>query len=608
MTPQTYYERKEKLEQMLTQLISLRDHAKLNNDYLYELLNSLTHNTFQLIVVGEFSTGKSTFINALLGEDILPSKIRPTTATITAIKYGEPDVIVNYKDSTIKNILLEDLKHFATALDDSKYEEAQKINYIDVFFPCKLTKNEVVIIDTPGVEDLDEQREEITYGMIPKGDAAILLLDVRRPLKNSEKVFLKEQLLANDIKKIFFILNFVDNVVDDDEEISEVIQYTAKNLKNILSTEKEIKVFAISSKMALKAKQLSEYDSVYWRSFEELENTLQHFLINEKGNLLLSNISTKTTKAANELGMHYQMIYSSLDSSIDELEEKARKQKELIQEVELRRVKLKSKVKSGLEDVFLSIEPYINIAVKNAIQQMKKNPPKVEKEKIKEVISKSLQRNLKQQIAKDVTPKLEKELEEVVKSYEQELADILNEIQYYKQTEFLGSTSFNSLAVTVVGGQVAMTGFVIGGASLGLLVGLAITAIVSAPIFIPTAIIGGIVGLIVGENLIGNMAIKMMIDGLMNNDEKIVKEVAMTIKGELEKIESKIITMIDKTINSEIEILNNTMSVLLEEKKVVGADINSKRDELVKKTDEVNSLIEQLSELIHAGGEKVVNE
>lgn len=404
------------------------------------------------------------------------------------------------------------------------------------------------------------------------------------------------------------MLNFLDNVIDEEEEISEVIHYTSKKLKETLNIDNDIKVFAISSKFALKAKEYSEYDPIYSRSFEELENTLQQFLIDEKGNLLLDNINRKTTKFAYDLSMHYQMIFSSFDTSLNDLEKKALKQKELIQQVEVRRVKLHSKIKSGIEDVFLNIEPYIQITVKNSIQDIKKNPPKIENEKVKDVITKSLQTNLKRQIEKDVSPRLEKELQKVVKVSEKELASILNEIQNYKQTEFLGSTELINLPATLVGGQAVIGGFAVGGVGLGLLVGLGLAAIVYLPVFIPTAIIGGIAGAIIGVNLIEKAQVKMMIEGLSNNEEKIFKEVGKAIKEELTKIEKQMISMVDKTINSEIQTLNNTMNILIEEKKSTGSDINSKKAELKQQTNKLNSILKQLDELGKCGGEKVVSE
>ena len=148
----------------------------------------LCEDGFKIVVVGEFSRGKSTFINALLGKKILPAKTNPTTTTINRITYGDtPRYFLHFRQSEdVQEISEEKFKSIVAIEADGDDEEAQQaykqalkelgnIAYTELRYPLELTKGGVVLIDTPGTNDLDQAREEITMRFIPEADAAIML-------------------------------------------------------------------------------------------------------------------------------------------------------------------------------------------------------------------------------------------------------------------------------------------------------------------------------------------------------------------------------------------------------------------------------------------------
>ena len=183
-------------------------------------IESLKQDSFNMVIVGEFSRGKSTFINALLGKRILPSSTKPTTTIINKISFGEEaEFNLHFRDSNdIKKITEEEFKDI-TAKVEPDYEDEFEVNeynenlklissisYADIKYPTEICKEGIEIIDTPGTNDLDQAREEITFKFIPQSDIAILLLSANQILSQSEVNFLKERILENDIKKVFLRL------------------------------------------------------------------------------------------------------------------------------------------------------------------------------------------------------------------------------------------------------------------------------------------------------------------------------------------------------------------------------------------------------------------
>lgn len=234
------------------------------------LLADITQDAYSFVVVGEFSTGKSTFINGFLGQPLLPTGITPTTSTINVLQYGEPKVIIHYLDGHKeyeKNIDV--LNQFiATKLDD-----VESINYIDVFQPTEFFQNRVLLIDTPGLNDVNELRSDITYQYIPRADVIFFLLDCRTPLRQSEFEFLTETLVGHNLERIIFIANFADEV--DEDELSFIVTKIKSALAKSLPS-KEIIVIPYSAAEVVEAKATQDEALLDISGYNELQTHIQN--------------------------------------------------------------------------------------------------------------------------------------------------------------------------------------------------------------------------------------------------------------------------------------------------------------------------------------------
>lgn len=306
----------------------------------------LDDETFNLVVVGEFSRGKSTFINAMLGKTILPASSNPTTAVISKISYGtSPAFKLIYKDGRTETLGEESFKNLKvppSAEDDCSdelEEEARQaewvsgINYAQVNYPLSFCEDNVDIIDTPGVNDISQERVEITYRYLNKADAAIMLLSAQQTLTASEIAFLKEQIIGNQIENFFVVINFKDAIAE--KNYQEVLDFTKEHLTEHLKGIKRFPpLFLVSSRQALTfrrkengetlsmKKMLELPASLETTGFLEFEAALKDFLFEEKGRVKLQKYVSRGSNDVKQMNKYIATQILYLGKSTDEIKKK----------------------------------------------------------------------------------------------------------------------------------------------------------------------------------------------------------------------------------------------------------------------------------------------
>jgi small GTP-binding protein len=238
------------------------------------LVRKLEEDRFHLVVVGEFNHGKTTFVNALLGEHVLPVGVTPTTAAIHHIRWAEhPEALVVSTGGEKRVIPFDDAKSFAVG----GTAPAENVDYLEIGYPAVLLKERILLVDTPGVNDLSLQRADITYSYIPRADAVLFLLDAGQILKESERVFLNDKLLKASRDKIVFVITKWDLLSGD--EPREALAYAKNHLSTLV---REPVVFPVSAEKALAGDVASS-------GLEPLVAYLTRFLAEERGRILLDN-------------------------------------------------------------------------------------------------------------------------------------------------------------------------------------------------------------------------------------------------------------------------------------------------------------------------------
>ncbi|RZC25049.1 probable transmembrane GTPase FZO-like, chloroplastic [Glycine soja] len=216
---------------------------------------------FLLVIVGEFNSGKSTVINALLGERYLKEGVVPTTNEITFLRYTDLDIEQQQCE---------------------RHPDGQYICYI----PAPILK-EMTIVDTPGTNVILQRQQRLTEEFVPRADLLLFVISADRPLTGSEIAFLRYSQQWK--KKAVFVLNKAD-IYQNNHELEEAMSFIKDNIQRLLNTE-DVILYPVSARSALEAKlmattnvgrlneELSTSDSHYGAtSFFELENFLYSFL------------------------------------------------------------------------------------------------------------------------------------------------------------------------------------------------------------------------------------------------------------------------------------------------------------------------------------------
>lgn len=242
-----------------------------------ELVRKLEEDRFHLVVVGEFNHGKTTFVNALLGESVLPVGVTPTTAAIHHIRWAsKPDATVVSSSGQRRPLAFAEARRFAVG-GGASAEEAEGVDHLEIGYPAPLLEERILLVDTPGVNDLSLQRADITYSYIPRADAVLFLLDAGQILKESERVFLADKLLKGSRDKIVFVITKWDLLSADEQR--EALAYARNHLAALV---KEPVVFPVSAELALSGKRDAS-------GLPELVAHLKRFLAEERGRILLDN-------------------------------------------------------------------------------------------------------------------------------------------------------------------------------------------------------------------------------------------------------------------------------------------------------------------------------
>jgi small GTP-binding protein len=284
--------------------------STLATDLTRTRIPKLQEERFALVVLGEFNHGKSTFVNALCGAAILPAGITPTTATINHLQWAEtPRARAHLTDDTEKEVDPKALADWVTI----EGREASHVKYVEIGWPAEILKEKVTLVDTPGVNDINEQRAEITYSYIPRADAVIFLLDGAQVLKQSERAFLEQRILRRSKDKLIFVLGKIDLLAPDERE--EALRYCREHLGRIVV---EPTIFPISAKRALSSDEKQRNAS----GMQPLLEYLQKYLADERSRVLLDNAVSDGLRTCGYLKQNLGIKRRSLSLALGELEQR----------------------------------------------------------------------------------------------------------------------------------------------------------------------------------------------------------------------------------------------------------------------------------------------
>jgi len=304
---------------------------------------NLQQGVFRLLVLGDLKRGKSTFLNALIGENLLPSDVNPCTALLTVLRYGvSKNVTVYFKDGTEPEQL--DFKSFKQqyTIDPSEAKRLEQenklafpnIDYAVVEYPLPLLEKGIEIVDSPGLNDT-EARNELSLSYINNCHAIFFVFRAVQPCTLEERRYLENYIKGRGLS-VFFIINAWDEIrkglinPDDTEELAEaegkLRQVFRTNLAEYCQVDGhdsyDERVFEISSLEALRQRIKNPEASLEGTGFVQLMGALNTFLTQERAVAQLRQARSLARQTYNHVHEAIARRIPLLEHDVDELKQR----------------------------------------------------------------------------------------------------------------------------------------------------------------------------------------------------------------------------------------------------------------------------------------------
>jgi GTP-binding protein EngB required for normal cell division len=331
----------------------VHDHDAEGERTIQQLLARLAEDRFNLAVVGPFSRGKSTLMNAMLGFDALPTGILPHTSVVTTVTYGakEHAVIRCEGWSFPQEIALHELPGYVT--EQGNPGNRRKVVLAEVRLPSELLRNGLCFVDTPGIGSAITANTETTKRYLPEIDAAIFVSSFDSPLTADETEFLLR--LRSVVGIVFFVLNKADLIRA--EERPTVTSFVQDKLDSILGNS-NYGLFPISAKQALEAKLAGREGDLPASGLSDLERAVAKFLSTEKSRQLANRVLDRLVGLISDrriLGA-LRLNGEGPDARNEKLEELEKANRELQSE----RERLATGLRVSADPALARIEPRLN--------------------------------------------------------------------------------------------------------------------------------------------------------------------------------------------------------------------------------------------------------
>jgi len=214
-------------------------------------------------VMGEFSSGKSTFVNAFLGAEVAPVGITPTTATINILKYGrEKGARIVYRDDRTRELSWDEVPRALRSVDG---EEASRIRFVEVLYPLDALAR-VNIVDTPGLNSILPEHEATARQFIAQADAVVWLFTAGQAGKLSEREALDK--IRGEGKRVLGVLNKIDQV--GAEDAARLVEHLRDELGGHIEA-----LVPVSARRALAARKVDDADGLAASGWPALDAALE---------------------------------------------------------------------------------------------------------------------------------------------------------------------------------------------------------------------------------------------------------------------------------------------------------------------------------------------
>jgi ribosome biogenesis GTPase A len=327
------------------------------------LEQKLASNQLHVAVLGQMKRGKSSFINALLRTDVLPTGVLPVTAIITEIKAGPvPAASILYSTGLRETIELSRLADYIT--ETGNPGNKRQVASVELTYPSSFLDSGIVLIDTPGIGSTHAHNTRTTEGYLEQVDAAIVVLSVDPPITEVESQFLRR--IRAEIPKLFFVLNKTDAVSTD--EVAHILRFLEEELCRLQFESPEI--FPVSARTALRERNQFS-GTVSQSGMEPFERRLRNFFMQERRQVLVRSIALDALHIARTLKFSVAIGVRAQAMSPEELHSKQRALDRLLDETEAEILGLKILLRQHAADIVGRAESDLTVHVAASVPKVR---------------------------------------------------------------------------------------------------------------------------------------------------------------------------------------------------------------------------------------------
>lgn len=357
----SYVEKKNKVLAVLekTRGFYTQNGDKTKEEVFEKLKENLENGEFSIVVVGEFSAGKSTLLNALMGQRILPSFTNETTATVNFLRHKDRAINgevgrVYYRDGEeeeLRDLSLATINEYVSTKGD---EVANKVEHLDLYLDSQFLEDGVTLVDSPGLNGVADGHREITEQQILKSNASIFLFNSDHPGSKTDFEFLYD--LQKKVKTIIFVLNKIDNIKEEEgETVESVIESLKSNYRKQFPDIKTVpEIWPVAAFKALEARTVPEKagqeEISRLKPFEE--RLLKFLTCGEKAHQQLISPVERVISVLNETKSNYEEDLKLLAGRQDteELENKISEVQEIVGNLSNKIKKSKNNVSNAVSN------------------------------------------------------------------------------------------------------------------------------------------------------------------------------------------------------------------------------------------------------------------
>jgi ribosome biogenesis GTPase A len=314
------------LTELLDRTLTCIRTPSLTQTRVLERLNGLRERLaterFQFAVLGQFKRGKSTVLNALLGQSVLPIGVVPVTAIPTFLEAGTTlRICVTYFSGKVDEFESPDMdavreKLSASVTEESNPRNALNVARVDVFLPAELLERGVVLIDTPGVGSTLRHQTTAADAVLPECDAALFVVSADPPITEIEIEYLAR--IRETVARLIIVLNKIDLVEVHERE--KAITFLRDALVDHAGLNPFTPIFNLSARDALRAKESGDPTALAVSGFAELEEHLVQFFASEKRETLNAAVARKAAALVAQLELETEITLKSLRLPMEDLE------------------------------------------------------------------------------------------------------------------------------------------------------------------------------------------------------------------------------------------------------------------------------------------------